>query len=305
WHAASGAAVHYLPIGEGADGRVGGVSSIAVVTDAGSPVRTVAVRTSFQRPRGIRSEVQGLDERGAVLWTFAGDPSHVHSLALALDAERHPVLALGLGGEEGLVGLGLDGRRLWSVPQQHVLYEVHARPELPGLVLQVGWDAHLRHIGAAGVLRTTSTTHDDGVYAAKGALFPDADGAPAVLVCGGGRGDGSDVLVRFDGEFVERWRARFPHGVAGIGALVLAGGRPIVLVLLEDRRLLALDDEGALLDEVEVVLPPPRVALPPGAHRSAGKVSAGRFPDGEVAIAVHADGETYLVTLDEGALDGR
>lgn len=188
---------------------------------------------------------------GSLLWTWQ-PPGDTGSRTTLFSAEGAVGVALGVGGDAGIVALDLDGHPMWTLEKRYVVYDVQSHPALPGLLLEIGGDAVLWARAAGhetprivlGAVEERARFYA-GTYITSARLFPDVDGRPAIVVAGSSIG-ASPVLVRVDGTGKEVWRATLPSKVEDLEMIEPTGLPRLFLIGTATGELLVVGDDGTL-----------------------------------------------------------
>jgi hypothetical protein len=197
----------------------------------------------------IHAFVQGGERR----WTFPCPRGRFEAWTLLHDETGPAGVLVGLGGEPGVAALHLDGTPRWSLPNHHVIYDVTSHPALPGYALEIGGDAVLMREQPGGAAVSVvlgrqgpgMSRLDAGSYLTHGALFPDAEGRPALLVSGQS-GDDPPVLVRLAHDGSEVWRADLANEPEALLRLETDVGPRLFVVVTEAGEVLVVGEDGTL-----------------------------------------------------------
>ncbi len=216
---------------------------------------------------------------------------------VVLHGQDGPIgFAIAAGGDTGLVAVDLEGKPLWNVPRQFVLYGLGTHPRLPGYVLAVGGGAVVfRHTNKqVGVHYATPRTF--GIYVGHGVLFPDSEGKPALVLAGKVHKGDLPTLRRIDGKGRTIWNVVFPVQIEGLALLEPQGGPRLLAVTTERGELFLVDDAGTLRwrGETPEADSEDRVAT--------YQLAAGEIGPGEYGVLVRLLGDSYLYRLDLNAL---
>jgi hypothetical protein len=212
---------------------------------------TLAVESGF---RGAGAdEVISWSEDGNELWRYAPPRKGVEAAAILHDAEGQYGVALGPGGETGIVGIDPRGKSLWSVPRVHVLYDLETHPRLPGVMLVVHGEFSLVHYSrdsidggeVIGAFMRGVRRGGEQLYAHNGLLYPGADGAPEMVVSAMAS-NSEPVLACFDMSYARKWKISLSHRVTQLAQLELAGRERLFVVTTDGGELLLVNALGVL-----------------------------------------------------------
>ncbi len=185
-------------------------------------------------------------------WKFQPDHDGTKSAALLFDEGGAFGVALGVGSDAGVVAIDLEGQPLWSIPRQHVLYELSTHPGLPGWMLQSGWDAYLRRTSrSASGARVQIRFEKPSLYVQGGLLFPDEGGEARCLIRGTAR-DSEPCISCHDEEGRELWRAPTSYAIGKMSLLDSPAHGLLLVIATEGRELLFLDTGGTLRHRIEL-----------------------------------------------------
>ncbi|MDJ0523278.1 MAG: hypothetical protein QNJ90_14505 [Planctomycetota bacterium] len=243
----------------------------------------------------IARRARCFDADGKERWTWRPQDSGPKSMAPLVDAEGVFGVALGAGGDDGIVGLDLEGRPLWDVPRTYVTYAVHTHAALPGWLLHVGGSYELyRHTRKSVELAYTSDRGKLATYAAHGLLLPDERGAPTVILAGESMRTSTPSLQRIDAKGQRLWQAVLASEVEALALIEPKGLPPLLVVTTEGGRILIVGADGTLLADA---------ALPEGHVMDDGRIAtlaldAGPLDGKRHAAAVRLIGAAYLIPLD-------
>jgi len=219
----------------------------------------------------------------------------VEDLVTLYDASGPAGVAVAVGSEAGLVGLDTGGTVAWQLPNRYVVYDLDTHPSLPGRLLFVGGEAIL-HGTRPAASDPRLQVFEGFTYFHYGALFPDARGAPAVVLAGGVGDVGEEALFRVDAAGREVWRAILPEGCAALTLVERDGRRPWIAVGLDGGELLIFDEDGTLLHRTDV---------PSDVHgRFVSSLSAGSIGEDEAALLVQGR-SAWLYPVVATALEDR
>jgi hypothetical protein len=203
-------------------------------------------------PRRDKHElVTAYNADGSPLWTWQ-PPGDTSSRTTLFSSEGAVGIALGIGGDAGIVALDLDGHRMWNLEKRYVVYDVESHPALPGLLLEIGGDAVLWDHAAGhetpqivlGAVEERARFYA-GTYIKSARLFPDAHGKPAIVLAGSSIG-ASPVLVRVDGAGKDVWRATLPSEAEGFEMIEPTGLPRLFLIGTATGEFLVVGDDGTL-----------------------------------------------------------
>lgn len=223
-------------------------------------------------------------------------PQRFMKCIATLHGPKGPVgVAIGAGGDTGVVAVDLDGAPLWDVPKQYVMYELRTHPRLPGSLLQIDGGATLYLHRGEQVRGVFETSYRDGIFLKHGVLFPNAEGN-AAFVAAGVRHEGDVPIVRRVDQGKMLWEAELPHEVVGLAMLEPKDGPRLIAATTDRGELLLFDDAGTLRwrGETPEADPNDRVAT--------YRIAAGEIGPGAYGVLIRHLQEAYLYRLDLGAL---
>ncbi len=206
---------------------------------------------------GRDDSVIGIDASGSTTWRWNPSGRYVHSIAITFDSDRASGVIVGVGGEQGVVGLDLDGALRWDAPKHHVAYEVRTHPSLPDRSLFVGWDRLLFDGGGRTLYSSAPRRFDaDRIrlasYLTVGVILPGERGDASMILGGNRLKPHNPLLVRVDSAGREAWAARPETKIEAI-ELVEPPNRPRLVVATTDGgELLVVDERGGLRARVDL-----------------------------------------------------
>ena len=182
---------------------------------------------------------------GEQRWRWDCDDRFLNDMAL-LHGEDGPVgVAVGVGGDIGVVALDLEGQECWNIPRRYVIHQLRSHPGVPGHVLLIGSGSRIiQH--TASELTGEYEFDDVEIYERRGLLFPDAAGKPAVVLAGTRPRRDVHALCRVAHGGGTVWEAWLPAEITALD-LIEADGLPRLLVLTTDQGELYVVDEAGTL----------------------------------------------------------
>ncbi|QDU68531.1 hypothetical protein [Engelhardtia mirabilis] len=257
-----------------------------------------------------------IDAGGAVRWALDnGNHTFLPPMRCRTPEGEGGVLlggvALSPESARGIVCVDLEGRERWRSDQLWGRYGIHTHERLPGLLVECFGRLHV-HRTFPPDTALAERWLEDRMYAADVLLYPDVDGRAALVVAGTSEGK-SFVLVRLTSTGEERWCVDLPERVSRLTLLEDTPLGPLAVVGLESGEQVVVDDKGALMARLELG-PTEPLDLPSGTPpeivarlvQSAGHVrmvSAGRFGDSRLALAVMRGAQVDVITLTPKASD--
>ena len=241
------------------------------------------------------SAFQSLDWEGSVRWRFEPRQASDAVVAPLYDQEGVIGVALGLGGDDGIVALDDDGERLWSL-WSPVLYELRSHPLLPGRLLVCGGD--LRLVDSGGKATTlnahavSSTPRGPWQYAHHALLFPGRDGRPAIIASGTSVGSHA-ALVRLDENLAEVWRATVPAKIEGLALLEPERGPRLFVAACRTGELYVFDADGSVFEPIRLA-----EGMQPHDRMAVSAMDSGPFEDGSWGVAIALLERTVLLRLE-------
>jgi hypothetical protein len=193
---------------------------------------------------------------GGSAWTWKPAKNRIRSAATLYDANGESGFVAGPGGDEGLVGLDLEGRPRWNLENRFVVYELRSNPAVPRRFLFTSGGATLfsNERDSAPKAVWTNEIREAKERRSKwehewfnhGLLFPGTEGHARFVLAGKSPTLGAPVLVSMDDGDERAWAVR-PGATVGQLALVEPPGKPrLVIAATEAGELLVLDDSGTL-----------------------------------------------------------
>lgn len=198
-------------------------------------------------------EVISWSEDGAELWRYRPPQRGIEAAAILADAQGVYGVALGPGGETGMIGVDPKGESLWSVPRVHVLYGLETHPRLPGVMLVVHGQYSLVHHSRVGIDAKEVTGAfmrsfrggGENLYAHEGLLYPQEDGAPEIVVSGDGP-NSQPVLACFDASYTRKWKVSLAENVTQLALLEIRGRERLFVLTTAEGQLLLMNQHGVL-----------------------------------------------------------
>jgi len=241
------------------------------------------------------SAFQSLDWEGSVRWRFEPRQASDAVVAPLYDQEGVIGVALGLGGDDGIVAFDDDGQRLWS-HWSPVLYELQSHRLLPGRLLVCAGD--LRLVDSGGKATTlnshavSATPRGPWLYAHHALLFPGRDGRPAIVASGTSLGSHA-ALVRLDENLAEVWRATVPAQIEGLALLEPEHGPRLFVAACRTGELYVFDADGSVFEPIRLAK-----GLQPGDRMAVYAMDSGPFEDGSWGVAIALLERTVLLRLE-------
>ncbi len=255
----------------------------------GSPEQTVILFSD--RRFGRASHVVSMDGNGDELWSFKpqGNFYSADSLATLAGKDGPYGVALGVGGEEGIIALGPNGKVLWDIPKLHVTYSLSAHPQLPELLLQVGGRCKLfeHDASGAGLIDTKGWGPKTRTYAGEAVLFPDELGTPTYIIASSGA---EPTVNRFSLNPKERWSAVVSSRICGL-TMIDAESLRLFSIVTDAGEVYVFDASGTIL--ATEIIP----GLEPGGHSVHG-MSARKPKDADNWILdIELSGSPYEIEV--------
>ncbi|HZL99863.1 MAG TPA: hypothetical protein VFD43_06390, partial [Planctomycetota bacterium] len=241
------------------------------------------VATTTQEYTSSVSGVAASDWEGRPLWSF--DPRSAGSVSMAVlhDAAGPCGVAIGPERRDATVAFGDAGQPLfttWAALGQ----SLRTHPRLPGRLLAYGGDTQLLDSEGRPTVASRMTLglrpRGPWFYSEEAALFPDAEGRPAI-VASGSRMPMAPVIVRLDHELAEVWAATVPGDIRGLVMLEPDGGPRLFAAACETGELFVFDEDGAAFETIRLV-----DGLDPGETMFVYGMDAGPFEDGSWGLAI-------------------
>jgi hypothetical protein len=261
---------------------------LSVTNEAGEDRWLVAIaENSFGNSA---SALACMDREGRELWQWKPKRATDLPMTALYDARGVIGVAVGPGGDDGVVALDLDGKTLCS-SWSPVLYELDSHPALPDRLVICGGDLTV-HDNTGRILTSTRAALFGGrlgfFYASHVQLFPDADGQLA-LIASGNALNSDEILVRLDAALQPVWRASLPAEVEGLATLERDGRPRLFAAALADGQLLVFDEDGGLRAPLRIAERPN-----PGDRASVYAMDAGLLHDGSRALLIDLLRETLI-----------
>ena len=270
----------------------------------------LAAFASFERPDGEgrwivglsterygdeASAFQSLDREGAVRWRFEPRQASDAVVAPLYDQEGVIGVALGLGGDDGIVALDDDGQPLWS-HWSPVLYELRSHRLLPGRLLVCAGDLRLVDSGGKALTlnkhAASPTPRGLWLYSQHALLFPGRDGQAAIIASGTTVGSHA-ALVRLDENLAEVWRATVPAQIEGLAMLEPEHGPRLFVAACRTGELYVFDADGSVFEPIRLA-----DEMQPDDRMAVYAMDAGPFEDGSWGVALALLERTVLLRLE-------
>lgn len=273
------------------------VEDFVVVPSGEQGKRQIVALVSEEKDgRFTRNAVIAWSALRAQRWRRQFETLYLKDLAV-LHGEQGPMgVALGAGGDDGIVAMDFEGRTLWQVPKTHTTYRVVTHARLPGFILHIGGDFDL-HAHKNGSVRThLRQPRKLRLFVKHGVLFPSATGTPTVVLAGTTYKGDVPTLVALDEKGTELWRASLPHKIQGLTLLETKQHGRLLVLTTRNGDLLLLSDTGVLrwrgvMPEVEE-----------GEKTATYQLAAGEVADGVYAVLVRLLGRGYYYPVNLDAL---
>lgn len=204
------------------------------------------------REKPIAEYAVSVNSRGDILWKNKPLKTGVKSFTLLYGEQgRIEGIALGYGGDTGIVAVDLKGEPLWEIRDPHVLYRLLSHPGIPGVVIAVGGGLELLRFAGSKV-SANEVPRSQWLYATDAALLADADGRGRILAAGSGESN-SPELHCLDLEGTPLWAAPLSHNVGDVIAIHPlegmegGGGTGLFAAATAGGELLLIRPDGTLL----------------------------------------------------------
>jgi len=232
------------------------------IVDLGEDAQ-ILVALIAETPAPFGQVAVGLSSDGQERWRFT--PSESVSLEPAAplyDEEGLYGVAFGPGGDEGIVAVDLDGKRLWQIPEKYVIYGLSSHRSLPGKLYVFGGDwiafehdrEGVRAPGGGEQAADRQRSLFSGyLWCRDGVAFPGSDGSADIIVVGKSI-RGAPRLSRYDEQGKEVWQAVLSEQAKTVVLVGTRRGRSVFAIALEDRTIVVFDEDGTLLDLTTVPL---------------------------------------------------
>jgi hypothetical protein len=241
------------------------------------------------------SSVECRDWEGRTAWRFQPGRTTDVPMALLYDERSVCGVALGPGGDDGVVALDTSGAELYS-RWDPVVYELRTHPGLPGRLAVCSGEIMI--LDAAGTptaaSRVAFTQGRQGpyLYAHHVAVFPDERGGPALVATGTGLNSVA-AIARFDQDLSLVWRATLPDQVDGLALIERPDGPRLFAAATSSGELYVFDEDGTAFLPVRLVDPPAA-----GRGSRVDAIDAGPFDDGSWGLAVALRDRTLLFEVE-------
>lgn len=258
----------------------------------------VVVALASHSMHGGPTHVVGYGPDLVPLWEHVPVAQRIEDLAVVSGENSEPTLAVGIGGEAGIVLLDRTGKQIGQFQESHVLYGLHARPDRPLEVLESGWGARVwqQHAGAWQARDLSDGPPDQYFYIRHALLLgPNGPGAGIVVAGTGSLGVGQVALAGEDANHA--WVATLAGGPHGLALLEPATG-PVLVTVTDAGEFLAFTPDGVLLYSDE--LPEPRgVSRTQAVPRVAiYAIEGGQHAAGRWGVTVRLLDGVYFYALD-------
>ena len=209
-----------------------------------------------EHPAASAEGLAGIRPGGDSAWTWKPKDGRLKAAATLYDANGESGFVAGPGGDEGLVGLDLDGRPRWNLENRFVVYELRSNPAVPRRFLFTSGDATLfsnERDSAPKVVWTNEIREAkerrskwESEWFNHGLLFSGSEGHARFVLAGKSHTLDAPILVAMDDADERAWAVR-PSATIEALALVEPPGKPrLVVAATGAGELLVLDESGTL-----------------------------------------------------------